>query len=244
MEALKRLIRPLGRGINGRRREELPVDFSADERATFYAVRPFTMTSAERVVALTQAAEYVERSGVSGAIVECGVWRGGSMMAVARTLLANGTHDRDLYLFDTFEGMSTPTDADRDFAGRSATKLLESNSRDDDEIWCYADYADVSANLQSTGYPEEHLRLVKGLVEETIPDQAPAEIALLRLDTDWYESTKHELAHLYPRLKSGGVLIIDDYGHWQGARRAVDEYFGGTVLLQRIDYTSRLVVKQ
>lgn len=101
----------------------------------------------------------------------------------------------------------------------------------------------MRANLKSTGYPPRHLYLLKGRVEDTIPDQAPDEIALLRLDTDWYESTAHELNHLYPRLGSGGVLIIDDYGHWQGARRAVDEYFGGKVLLQRIDYTGRLVVK-
>jgi len=202
------------------------------------------MTSTERIVALTQAIEYVQRAGIPGAIVECGVWRGGSMMAVARTLLAESNTDRDLYLFDTFEGMSAPTDADRDHQGASAAKLLESSSRDKDEVWCYAGIDDVRANLESTGYPTARLHFVKGPVEDTIPDQAPEEIALLRLDTDWYESTKHELAHLYPRLKPGGVLIIDDYGHWQGARKAVDEYFEGNVLLQRIDYTGRLAIKR
>lgn len=165
------------------------------------------------------------------------------MMAVAQTLLGNGDHDRDLYLFDTFEGMSSPTTIDRDLGGHSAMDLLRSSSRDD-EIWCYASDADVSRNLKSTGYPNEHLHFIKGPVEDTIPNQAPDEIALLRLDTDWYESTKHELKHLYPRLQPGGVLIIDDYGHWQGARQAVDEYFNGKVLLQRIDYSGRLIVKR
>jgi hypothetical protein len=164
------------------------------------------------------------------------------MMAVARTLLAERGPERDLYLFDTFEGMNSPTTADRDLQGTSAATLLNQGSSED-EIWCVADINDVKANLASTGYQDARLYFIKGSVEDTIPADAPAEIALLRLDTDWYESTKHELTHLYPRLSPGGILIIDDYGHWQGARQAVDEYFAGSVLLQRIDYTGRLVVK-
>ena len=83
-------------------------------------------------------------------------------------------------------------------------------------------------------------------MEDTLPEQAPSRIALLRLDTDWYESTRHELIHLYPRLSQGGVLIVDDYGHWDGCRLAVDEYFAteaDPVLLTRIDYTGRICVK-
>jgi hypothetical protein len=90
------------------------------------------------------------------------------------------------------------------------------------------------------------VRFVKGLVEDTLPSSAPESIALLRLDTDWYESTRHELIHLFPRLVSGGVLILDDYGHWQGARKALDEYFeehGVKMLLNRIDYSARIGVK-
>jgi O-methyltransferase len=96
------------------------------------------------------------------------------------------------------------------------------------------------------GYPEEQIHFVEGPVEETVPGSAPAELALLRLDTDWYESTKHELEHLYPRLARGGVLILDDYGYWQGARRAVDEYLAGLdspLLLNRIDHTARIALK-
>jgi hypothetical protein len=101
--------------------------------------------------------------------------------------------------------------------------------------------------MDSTGYPSDLINYVEGKVEETIPVNAPDQISLLRLDTDWYESTKHELIHLYPRLVEGGVLIIDDYGHWQGARRAVDEYIEENnlpLLLCRIDYTGRITVKQ
>jgi O-methyltransferase len=113
--------------------------------------------------------------------------------------------------------------------------------------WHHVEAAEVRGAVLSTGYPDERVHLVEGRVEETLPGGAPAEIALLRLDTDWYESTKHELEHLYPRLSPGGVLILDDYGHYEGARRAVDEYFeaeGGRPLLSRIDYTGRIGVKR
>jgi O-methyltransferase len=103
----------------------------------------------------------------------------------------------------------------------------------------------VRATLLETGYPAERLHLHRGPVEETLPRQSPGPLALLRLDTDWYKSTLHELEHLYPLLAGGGILIIDDYGHWQGARRAVDEYFADSppLLLNRIDYTGRIAVK-
>ena len=99
----------------------------------------------------------------------------------------------------------------------------------------------TSSQTCSLGSGPERIHFVEGKVEDTIPAHAPERIALLRLDTDWYESTRHELEHLYPRLSRGGVLIIDDYGHWQGARQAVDEYFGDAhaALLNRIDYTAR-----
>jgi hypothetical protein len=113
-------------------------------------------------------------------------------------------------------------------------------------LWCYASKDEVAANLQSTGYPDENVILIEGKVEETIPQTLPDSISLLRLDTDWYESTKHELTYLYPRLSRSGVLIIDDYGYWQGAKEATDEYFSQLKmkpLLQRIDYTGRLAIK-
>jgi hypothetical protein len=104
----------------------------------------------------------------------------------------------------------------------------------------------VRAAVLSVGYPEEKVHFVQGPVEETLPEHAPAEIALLRLDTDWYASTKHELVHLYPRLAPGGVLIIDDYAYWRGARQAVDEYVNENelpLLLVRIDHGARVAVK-
>jgi hypothetical protein len=104
----------------------------------------------------------------------------------------------------------------------------------------------VKAMMRKTGYPIERIHFMVGRVEDTVPEGAPEEIALLRLDTDWYESTSHELRHLYPRLAPGGVLIVDDYGHWDGCRRAVDEYFSeaaSSVLFTRVDYAARMAIK-
>jgi hypothetical protein len=214
-------------------------------------VAPLTMTSPERIYALLGAVDYLVANGVSGSVVECGVWRGGSMVAAAKRLLQLGVADRDLYLFDTFEGMPAPTSDDSDLHGAPAEVLLAEASRDkavsgEPNVWCYADLDDVKASMTSSGYPAANCHYVVGKVEATVPDQAPREIALLRLDTDWYQSTLHELDHLYDRLSPGGVLVIDDYGHWQGARRATDEFFrrrGVHPLLQRIDYTGRLHIK-
>lgn len=212
----------------------------------FARVRPFTMTSPDRVFALCEAVRYVERAGVKGAIVECGVWRGGSSMAAALMLKALGAEARDLCLFDTFEGMSEPTALDRRARDTAAAGRLLETSRRDEKIWCYSPLEEVRANLASTGYPPDRVSFVQGKVEETLPGAAPERIAILRLDTDWYESTRHELEHLFPRLSPGGVLIIDDYGAWEGARRAVDEFIansGAAILLNRIDETGRIGVK-
>lgn len=209
-------------------------------------VAPYTMTSPERIASLCHAVEYTIKYDIPGDIVECGVWRGGSMMATALTLLHLGETSRKLHLFDTFEGMSEPTSVDvQAQSGVSAQTMMRAASRAD-PVWAYAPIDDVRANLESTGYPSANLFFVKGKVEETIPTNAPEQIALLRLDTDWYESTLHELRHLYPRLAGKGALIIDDYGYWQGARQAVDEYIEThaiPLLLARIDETGRIAVK-
>ncbi len=239
-----RIVGALGYQLVPRGRTLAP-GFDDRDVATFQKVKPFTMTSPERVAALCQAIRYVVRSEIPGAIVECGVWRGGSMMAVARTLMESQATDRELFLFDTFEGMPAPGERDRLFTGETVAELLE-HPGVADRIQAYASFEDVRKNMSSVAYPAERLHFVRGKVEDTIPDRAPQAIAVLRLDTDWYESTRHELLHLFPRLSTGGVLIIDDYGDWQGARQAVDEYvekYQGPLLLNRIDHTGRIAVK-
>jgi hypothetical protein len=219
-----------------------PVDFRSDEREIFQAVRPLTMTSPERIYAVIQAVRYLARAAVSGALVECGVWKGGSMAAVARTLLQMNDVSRDLYLFDTFRGMTKPGVVDVDYSGKQASKVwAESNGG-----WCEAPLEQVKSALYATGYPTDRIHFIEGRVEDTIPASAPESIALLRLDTDWYESTYHELIHLFPRLTRAGVLIIDDYGHWQGSRKACDEYFEQNrvpILLNRIDVGGRVAIR-
>jgi hypothetical protein len=227
------------------RTDKLPADMDEEAKDIIRAVRPFTMTSADKLYALILATRYVAEHSVPGDIVECGVWRGGSMQAAARTLLARGDTSRDLYLFDTYEGMPPPSDADvRLSDGSSAEQLLASSPREG-KVWAVATLEDVREAFASVPYPQERLHFVKGLVEDTVPQQAPDQISILRLDTDWYESTRHELEHLYPRLSSGGVLLIDDYGYWQGSRQAVDEFIartGARLLLHRMS-SGRVAVK-
>jgi hypothetical protein len=220
-----------------------PIDFDADLIALCERVAPFTLTSPERIVALRDAVRYVVCAGVPGALVECGVWRGGSMMVVASTLVELGVDDRELYLFDTFTHMPFPGDEDVDLFGTRAADAYDEAVAA--EAYRYLPFEEVRAALAGTGYPVERMHFVPGMVEDTIHEGAQEEIALCRLDTDWYRSTQHEMAHLYPRIAAGGVLIVDDYGHFMGAKQAVDEYFaahGPEVLLQRIDFTGRLVI--
>ena len=244
-DALKRLIHLSGYDVVKLR--ELPDDFSREDAEIISAVRAYTMTTDERLYVLMRAVEYVVRNGIPGALVECGVWKGGSMMAAALTLAREGCDDRDLYLFDPFEGMPKPSAEDVSHLGEDAATTFERTKRGDDASdWCLATREEVEAALHGTGYDPSRMHFVQGKVEDTIPQGAPETIALLRLDTDWYESTRHELIHLFPRLVTGGVLIIDDYGYWQGARQAVDEYVAENrlrLLLNRIDHTGRVAVK-
>jgi O-methyltransferase len=222
-------------------------DLSPIQRTMIAYAQPYTMTTPERIVHLMASIHYIHENHISGAIVECGVWRGGSMMIIARMLHEMGDRTRDLFLFDTFEGMPPPSEKDRAFSGAAASDLLQAQPKTrENVIWAYAPIEEVAANMASTGYPKDKIHLIKGQVEDTLPDRAPDRIALLRLDTDWYESTLHELNHLYARLERHGVLVIDDYGWWHGARQAVDEFFQQQPfkpLLHRIDNTARSVIK-
>ncbi|MFO1480997.1 MAG: TylF/MycF/NovP-related O-methyltransferase [Turneriella sp.] len=211
--------------------------------------KEYTMTSAARMYGLFKAVEYVINAKIPGDFVECGVWRGGSSMLIAYMLANRKITDRKIYLYDTFEGMSAPSKEDVDITGKNADNLLdEGKNQKETSVWCLADLSDVQNNLALTGIHPQQVIYIKGKVEETIPGESPrATLALLRLDTDWYESTRHELVHLYPQLSAAGVLIIDDYGHWTGCRKAVDEYFAAgkqkPIYLSRVDYTGRIGIK-
>jgi O-methyltransferase len=224
-----------------------PQDFTPQHISILSEVAPYTLTSPERIFSLIEAVSHVARRNIPGAIVECGVWRGGSMMATALTLQSLNCADRELYLFDTFEGMPKPEDVDVHASGQAAmTEFIQEQRGEDSSAVCYASLDEVKSAMARTKYNPARIHFIRGKVEETIPAQAPESIALLRLDTDWYESTRHELEHLFPRLSPGGILIIDDYGDWQGARKATDEFIANhapALFLSRIDDTGRLAVK-
>lgn len=225
--------------------KHLPPPYEPEIEAILAQASPFTMTSRARMFALYQAVHYLHSNNVGGSVVECGVWRGGSSMVAALTLKELGDTTRDFFLYDTFEGMSEPSEKDVDFRN-TKMKDVWNNVKLEDKVMCYSTLDEVKQNMESTGYPPSRFHYVKGKVEDTIPNAIPDRIALLRLDTDWYESTKHEMTHLFPRLVKNGILIIDDYGHWKGARAAVDEYFKSInmhPLLNAIDYSGRIMIK-
>jgi O-methyltransferase len=219
----------------------------AEYKALHTLCRSFTMTSEERMFSVVNAVRYVLTNNIPGDFVECGVWKGGSSMIMAKMLQDRSITDRSLYLYDTYEGMSAPGEEDVDLRGNAASSTWKKEARDGDQSnWCYSTLDEVKGNFTRTGFPQAQIHYVKGKVEDTIPGVIPGQIALLRLDTDWFDSTYHELVHMFPLLSPGGVLIIDDYGYWQGARKAVDQYFkenGIAPLLNRIDDTGRIYQK-
>lgn len=207
----------------------------------FERTKRYTMTSIERMYDLYKTVEFVSAGMLPGCILETGVWRGGSMMLAALTLLSLGDTSRDICLFDTFEGHPKPDPAlDIDLWGHVA-------ANDWHPGWARIDEAEVRANMASTGYPMEHVRLVKGMVEETMNMERleVGPIAVARLDTDWYAGAKAALEYCFPRIPMGGVLIVDDYGHYKGQRKAVDEYFANcpAVKMNRVDYSCRSIQK-
>ncbi|PKN34748.1 MAG: macrocin O-methyltransferase [Deltaproteobacteria bacterium HGW-Deltaproteobacteria-19] len=239
---MKRLMNPFAKGkIDGDRASaNMPPDMEEEFRNMYESFREYTMTSIERMYALYQAVHYIVEGKIDGDIVECGVWKGGSVMLCAAVMLAKKDLQRKFYLYDTYSGMTEPTDNDVDYLGKSAKDVWWQG---DAWEWTRVSLDEVRKNIFSIGYPDQNIFFVKGKVEETIPATVPEKISVLHLDTDWYASTYHELVHLYPKIVPGGVIIIDDYGHFKGAREAVDQYIRENdikIFLNRIDYTGRI----
>ena len=247
---LIRKLKTFYKRLHGKQQLEkkITIDMDKDFFPIYEQCKPYTMTSIERMYALYQSVKYVIQQQIEGDFVECGVWKGGSVMLIAATLKQLNHFDRKIYLYDTFEGMSNPTEQDICYTSESAMpKFLKlTNHKTQICAWANCPLDEVRNNLALIEYPQEQFLFVKGKVEDTIPQTIPDHICLLRLDTDWYESTYHELLHLYPLLTTTGVLIVDDYGHWFGSRKATDEYFTQhkiSLLLIRVDYSGRLAIK-
>ena len=247
---LKKIFEILGYNISKIKKDKYPIDIPKETIRIYEEVEPYTATSLERVNALLQSVVYITENNIDGEIVECGVWKGGSCMAVALKLMELDQKTREIWLYDTFEGMTEPTSHDVEIeTGKKGKELLEGIDKNTDKynMWAYAPKDIVIDNMKKTRYPIDNIKYITGKVEKTLKERKPKKIALLRLDTDWYESTKAELEELYPYVVNGGIIIIDDYGHFEGAKRAVDEYFkkeDDKPLLNRIDYTGRLIIKK
>jgi O-methyltransferase len=216
-------------------------------RQALKIVDEYTMTSYERMVTLWQQVRYLDRAGIDGGLVECGTWRGGAMGMMALAHLASGAPSRTLHLFDSFEGLPEPDeDKDRemavDYASGKAGGALQSIGR------CVGPLEDNQRLLNEIiGYPEALTKYHVGWFQDTVPAAASemGAIALLRLDGDWYESTKVCLESLSPQVSSGGIVVIDDYGKWPGCRQAVDEFIARLsrpVFLSHIDASGRYYV--
>jgi O-methyltransferase len=181
------------------------------------------------------AIKYILQNNIEGAIIECGVDSGNFEHIWIDELMKNNVV-RDIYLYDTFGGLVEPTQYDytcNDANLYSMNKdevynIWKHNIIDEKtNAWCYTPLEIVKNRLKSTGYPEINLHYMIGNVMETLHDKTkiPEKIAILRLDTDWYESSKYELEQLYDNVIKGGVIIFDDYYHWNGQRKATDDFF-------------------
>ena len=203
----------------------------------------YSMASWERLYSNVNSIKYLVNSRIEGSIVECGVWRGGSMLTMLKTLNLYSEKSRDVYLYDTFTGMSAPSKEDGNFA-HEKFKALQTG--EEESNWCCADLNDVKSTIKLVDYPQEKIHFVKGKIEDTVPITMPDRISLLRLDMDWHDPTLHALTYLYPKVEPGGVIILDDYGHWAGCKLAVDRFLEENnihILLNRIDYTGRIGIK-
>jgi hypothetical protein len=200
----------------------------------YRTVRPFTMSGPARLRALYEAVEHVCAAGIPGNIMECGAARGGSS-ALLGIALRNTASSRTLWVLDTFEGIPAPTSADPD--QEIAAHYTGS--------FC-GNMEDVASLLDRVGIlPKAHL--IKGRFEETVPQIDPGPLAVLHIDGDWYGSVRVCLEYLYDRVVPGGIIQFDDYGHWQGARKAVDEFLAVREIsqpLRYIDYTGRQLIKR
>ena len=208
-----------------------------------------SMVSVDRLWAVIQATRYIIRNNIEGDFVECGVWRGGCSLAIAM-ILDELKSNKKIYLFDTFAGMTKPGSNDINCDNVHANKKFIESKKVNYNSWCYASLNDVHKQFKKLNLYKKAV-FVKGDILKTLKQEnnLPKKISLLRLDTDWYESTKCELDILYPLLQKDGVLLIDDFGQWQGARKAVNEYSEknysfSKCLIWKTDFTGRAMIKK
>lgn len=200
--------------------------------------KPFTMLSKERIYANIDSVVNIVNNNIFGDIIEIGVWKGGSILSMILALEELDV-SRNIKLYDTFSGMTEPTSKDYQINdGVSADAL-----KNDQLIKAYCELEEVKRNIFNNTKLEHNIEFIKGDICNA--EIFPQSISILRLDTDWYESTKYELEKFYPLVSNNGIIIIDDYGHWAGSKLAVDEFIKNkNIELNKIDYTGVYFIKQ
>jgi len=244
--AVVKIFQMLGYEIRPIVSELMPVEYQKEDDLIWERVKNETMTSFYNFWFLLKSVDYLVENRIRGSFVECGVWRGGSAMAMSMRLVQHNSLLVDIYLFDTYSGMVTPSNFDIEAHSGKAASFLMQKAADDSLLLAHASVKTVEKNMDDTRYPKNKIHYIVGDVLETLATTDIQEIALLRLDTDWYESTLAELRNLLPRLVKGGICIIDDYGHWEGSRKAVDEFFKSSdfkPLMFHVDYTCRAFIR-
>ena len=226
------------------------VEADSDEIKLLEISSKYSMTSLLRRWALINAIKFIKNENIDGDFVECGVWKGGNLI-IYNKLNDEYNLNKKIFAYDTFSGMSEPSIHDKNVNNVDAQREWENNKKTDKinlSFNCYSNLQEVKKNIidnSSTRDPLKNLNFIEGKVEDTLKLQKnlPDKISILRLDTDWYESTKAELEILYPKLSKNGILLIDDYGHWKGARKAVDEFFNDkNVTKHYIDFSCRMII--
>lgn len=220
------------------------IEVSQSEKKLIRNCLKYSMTNFERMWALMQSFHHIRQECLTGDFVECGVWKGGNIILLKK-LIQQYNLKKNIYGFDTFEGMVEPSLYDVNYNNKSAKKMFDDHKRKKIGFaMCGLD--EVKKNIKNY-VKSNNIYLIKGKVENTLKNKKnlPKKISILRLDTDFYESTKIELEILFPRLVKGGVLIVDDYGFWKGAKKAVDEYFSDyRQFMHYVDHSCRLLIKK
>jgi len=202
----------------------------------------FTYRSLPQVVNIEAIVRYLKSNNVAGSYVEAGVFTGGASAFMLRSLLRNNLQLTDYWGFDSFEGMPLPSQQDGNHGSNWIQGVdfdkLDLSSKYNGTSINKADYLEVLEYLRSSGYPHDKIHLVKGWFHETLPvfRSQIKEIALLRIDADFYEPTAEVMFNLYSQVVNRGVVIIDDYGAFPGCKQAIDEFFSKYRLTHPLHY--------
>ena len=239
---IKKIIKKLGYNYFKSKNDRAIEEITPYEDKLINKCLKYSMTTRVRMWSLLNSINYIHNNNIQGDFVECGVWKGGNLI-LYELLNQKYNLDKKVFGFDTFEGMPMPGEHDYKYNNVSAIDLYNRKVKIENN-WCKSTLDEVKGNIL-TECSNVNINLIKGKVENTllVKENIPDKISILRLDTDFYESTKIELEILFPKLEKNGILIIDDYGTYKGARKAVDEYFKKKAFLIYIDHTCRLLIK-